>query len=98
LTHCQDGRTIRELGPGGYLREISLIDGGPRTATVTASTPIDALVVDRDGFGRLMDDFPVVRLDLVSAITKRCSRQNSGRSTDACRGRRPSLSPPAVLR
>jgi CRP-like cAMP-binding protein len=67
----QDGRTIRELGPGEYFGEISLIDGGPRTATVTADTAIDALVVDREGFGQLMDDFPVVRLDLVSALTQR---------------------------
>jgi CRP-like cAMP-binding protein len=70
-TVVQDGRTIRELGAGEYFGEISLIDGGPRTATVTAETPIDALVVDRDGFSRLMDEFPVVRLDLVSALTQR---------------------------
>jgi CRP/FNR family cyclic AMP-dependent transcriptional regulator len=67
----QDGRRIRTLGPGEFLGEISLIDGGPRTATVTATTSIDALAIDRAGFARLMSDWPVVRLDLVSALTQR---------------------------
>ena len=48
-----------------------LIDGGPRTATVTAVEPISALVIDRAGFQRLMDEHPVVRHDLVSALTQR---------------------------
>ena len=67
----QDGRTLNTLGPGDFLGEIALIDGGPRTATVTATEPIAALVIDRDGFQRLMDEHPVVRHDLVSALTQR---------------------------
>ena len=67
----QDGQRIRDLGPGDFLGEISLIDGGPRTATVVATEPIDGLVIDCQGFRRLMDDFPVVRLDLVTALTER---------------------------
>lgn len=67
----REGVRIRTLGPGDFLGEISLIDGGPRTATVTATTPIDALAIDRDGFERLMTEWPVVRHDLVSALTQR---------------------------
>ena len=67
----QDGRTIRELGSGDFLGEISLIDGRPRSATVTATAPIDALAIDREGFSRLMDDFPSVRHDLLNALTQR---------------------------
>src|SRR5262245_3069291 len=55
-----DGSTVRDLGPGDFLGEISLIDGGPRTATVRATEPIEGLCIDRDGFGHLMNDFPVV--------------------------------------
>src|SRR5262245_9498056 len=67
----QGGRHIRDLTAGDFLGEIALIDGGPRTATVTASDDIDAIVIDRNGFRRLMDDFPVIRYDLVSALTQR---------------------------
>ena len=58
----QGGRELRRLR-GDFLGEIALIDGGPRTATVTALEPIDALVIDRTGFSRIMDEFPVIRYD-----------------------------------
>lgn len=67
----QGGSALNRLGPGDFLGEIALIDGGPRTATVTATEAIAALVIDRAGFQRLMDDHPVVRHDLVSALTQR---------------------------
>jgi CRP-like cAMP-binding protein len=70
-TVVQGGRTLRRLGPGDFLGEIALIDGRPRTATVTATELIEALVIDRSGFTRLMDEFPVIRFDLVSALTER---------------------------
>ncbi|MEA3511318.1 MAG: cyclic nucleotide-binding domain-containing protein [Actinomycetota bacterium] len=38
-----DGRTVAHLGPGDYFGEISLIDGGPRTTTVIAETPMTTL-------------------------------------------------------
>jgi CRP/FNR family transcriptional regulator, cyclic AMP receptor protein len=67
----QSGRTLRELGSGDFLGEIALIDGGPRSASVTATGPVTALVIDREGFSRLMNEFPVIRFDLVSALTQR---------------------------
>ncbi len=67
----QDGNVIRDLEAGDFLGEISLIDGGPRTATVTAIDPIRALVIDRAGFDRLMNEHPAVRLGLVMALTDR---------------------------
>lgn len=67
----RDGQTIRALQAGDFIGEISLIDGGPRTATVTATAPVEALVIDRSGFDRLMSDYPVVRYDLVTAMAQR---------------------------
>jgi CRP-like cAMP-binding protein len=71
------GAVLRRLGPGDYLGEISLIDGGARTATVIATAPIEALIIDRAGFGRLMAEFTVVRFDLVSALTRRLRERSS---------------------
>jgi CRP-like cAMP-binding protein len=70
----QGGKRIREMSAGDFLGEISLIDHGPRTATVTAVEPIDALVVGADDFGRLMDDHPAVRLEILTALTQRIRR------------------------
>lgn len=65
------GAEVRTLGAGDFLGEISLLDGGPRTATVTATSEVRGLSIDRDGFRRLMDEFPVLRLDIVTALTQR---------------------------
>ena len=73
----QDGRTIRSLGAGDFLGEIALIDGGVRTATVTATEPIEALTIGREGFTRLMEEFPVIRYDLVTALTRRLRDRGS---------------------
>jgi CRP/FNR family cyclic AMP-dependent transcriptional regulator len=67
----RDGKQIRELGPGDFLGEISLVDGSPRTATVTALDPIHAVTVQRDGFLDLIDRVPVFRLDVMNALTER---------------------------
>ena len=67
----RDGKSIRELGPGDFLGEISLVDGSPRTATVTALDPIHAVTVQRDGFLDLIDRIPVFRLEVLNALTQR---------------------------
>ena len=67
----KDGEPIRRLGPGDFLGEISLIDGGPRTATVRATEPISAVVIGRDDFATLLDRHPSVRLELLMALTAR---------------------------
>lgn len=67
----RDGTILRELGPGDFLGEISLVDGNPRTATVTALEPIHALTVRRDGFLDLIERIPVFRLEILNALTER---------------------------
>lgn len=74
-------RGIRGLAAGDFLGEISLIDCGPRTATVTAAGPVHALVVSCDGFDRLLHEFPSVRLQLLEALTQRL-RQRAPAVTD----------------
>lgn len=69
------GRRIREMSTGNFLGEISLIDHGPRTATVIAVEPIHAPVVRCDGFDRLMNDYPSVRHEILSALTRRICNQ-----------------------
>jgi CRP-like cAMP-binding protein len=67
----RNGMTLRELGPGDFAGEISLLDGRPRTATVTADGPVKALVIRRPEFLDLMDRYGAVRLGVLMALTER---------------------------
>lgn len=49
------GRRIRMLGPGAYFGEISVLDGGRRTATIVAETRVWTLRLDRSKFIPLLD-------------------------------------------
>lgn len=51
----QDGRTIGHLAPGDYFGEISLIDGGTRSATVTTTAPTTTLSITAWDFKRLIE-------------------------------------------
>jgi hypothetical protein len=43
-----DGDVVAEIGPGALLGERALIEGGTRTATVWATTPLRVAVIPRD--------------------------------------------------
>lgn len=67
----RDGQSLGEVGPGEVLGEIALLDGGPRTATVTLSQPSRLLVLARREFGELMDEFPEIRLRILETVVHR---------------------------
>ena len=48
-------RRRRVLGAGDYFGEMSVLDGGPRSATVRAITRVTALRLNRPAFLRLLD-------------------------------------------
>jgi CRP-like cAMP-binding protein len=50
----KDGEVLRSLDPGDFFGEIALLEDSPRTATVTATTPMRAFRLDREGFTRLV--------------------------------------------
>lgn len=57
----QGGQTINTMGPGDFLGEIALLDGGPRTATATAETSVRVLSMRNQAFNELLDRAPNIR-------------------------------------
>jgi CRP-like cAMP-binding protein len=68
------GREINSLSSGDFLGEIALIDGGPRTATATASSACRLLVLTHAGFHQLLDTSPEVRRSVMEALGQRLRR------------------------
>jgi CRP-like cAMP-binding protein len=52
----KNGSTLGNLGPGGYFGEIGLIDGGSRSATVTAASDLATLSLVSWDFKPLLDN------------------------------------------
>ena len=67
----RDGKPLGDRGPGDVLGEIALLDGGPRTATVTLAEASRLLVLARREFNALMDEFPEVRLHILETVAHR---------------------------
>jgi CRP/FNR family transcriptional regulator, cyclic AMP receptor protein len=59
------------LHPGEFFGEMSILDGGPRSATVTANTPIRLLVISRRHFSMLVKDVPGLTQTLLVTLSRR---------------------------
>jgi CRP-like cAMP-binding protein len=60
-----------KLKPGDYFGEMSLLDGGPRSATVTADTPLRLLVINRRNFSTLLTDVPDLTQSILVTLSRR---------------------------
>ena len=78
FTDTTGNRIVLEtLGPGGFFGEISLLDAGPRTASVVVKEDIEAIKVDRHDLDTLLRVHPTAALDLLQAMGRRI-RQTAG--------------------
>ena len=67
---------LGDNGPGDVFGEISLLDGGPRTATATALDETDTLTLNRDQLLEFVTLHPHAAIDLLTVMGRRL------RSTD----------------
>jgi CRP/FNR family transcriptional regulator, cyclic AMP receptor protein len=65
------GKTRTRLVPGDFFGEVSVLDGGPRTASVVAETPVAALRLFRRTVLELMESEPRFALSLLEGVARR---------------------------
>lgn len=72
------GKRLAHFGPGEFFGEMSLLDKGPRSATVTAESDMDLLVLDGHEFRSLIDASPGVAWKMLASMAGRL--RNADRS------------------
>ena len=64
-------RKRARLAPGAYFGEMSLLDGGERSATVVAETPMRLLVIKRRDFSTLLREAPELTQNILATLSRR---------------------------
>jgi len=67
----RNGRRVGEVLPGDFFGELSTIDGGPRTASITAVTPIRVVRLFRRTLRKLLEDEPQLTIKILDGIVRR---------------------------
>ena len=76
-TITKDGRKLTNRGDGDFVGEMALLDGQPRSATVTLDEDSVLLVMHRSDFSQLLDDVPGLARKILQGLSQRL------RETDA---------------
>jgi CRP-like cAMP-binding protein len=68
VTVRRNGRKITTLSTGAVIGELSLLDHGPRTATVTCDTDCELFVIDQRHFRGVIEHHPAIAMKLLAAL------------------------------
>ena len=86
----RDGALVNRLGPGDFVGEGALMLSKPRNATITATSPIRALVITQSNFTHLLDEDP----DIARSVQRDARRANAaGGRLDSQRANAPPRPP-----
>jgi CRP/FNR family transcriptional regulator, cyclic AMP receptor protein len=72
------GRRVGSVVPGDFFGELSTIDGGPRTATVVAETPMRVLRLFRGTLRTLLKDEPQLAIKMLDGVVRRIRQVERG--------------------
>jgi CRP/FNR family cyclic AMP-dependent transcriptional regulator len=70
----------RTLGPGGFFGEMALLDGGPRSATITAAADVRVMELPRKAFLQALKQDPQISLAIMETLAGRVRRLERGDS------------------
>ncbi len=65
------GKKLRDLGAGDFIGEIALVSDVPRTATVSATSPVRLLVVTDRAFRGLIEQMPSIATKVLQSLGQR---------------------------
>lgn len=68
---------VATLGDHDLVGEIALLCDVPRTATVTASGPLEALRITKELFYQLIAEFPEIAVEIMRELAHRLERANA---------------------
>ena len=71
VTVKRNGRKVASLSEGTVVGELSLLDHGPRTATVTCETDCTLLLITQRHFSAVLDDVPALSHKLLASLAGR---------------------------
>jgi CRP/FNR family transcriptional regulator, cyclic AMP receptor protein len=71
-----EGRLLVKLGPGEFFGEMALLDGRPRSASVTATEETQCLVLHRWDFLRELRRNPEIAVAMLSVLSGRIRATN----------------------
>jgi CRP/FNR family cyclic AMP-dependent transcriptional regulator len=77
----RDGSPIASLGPGEFFGELSVLDGGPRNATVVAQEPTTCLALATWDAERVLREQPGVALAVLRVLAGRLRQATSDHRT-----------------
>src|SRR5207249_11264315 len=67
---------LRLLYPTDFFGDMSLLDGMPRSATITTQEPSEVLTVSRDHFLHIIEKSPKILLKMAAVLSKRLRKTN----------------------
>jgi CRP-like cAMP-binding protein len=72
------GKVINRLASGDFFGEVSLIDRGPRSATIIAETDMTLLVINSKSFDHLLDTVPGLQKKILISLCQYFRRAETG--------------------
>jgi CRP-like cAMP-binding protein len=69
---------VARLVPGDFFGELSALDGGPRTASIVADTPMELLRLYRHTLRRVVEQEPTLAMGLLEGLARRLRQVQQG--------------------